>query len=143
MWSVTEYLSRIEEASLDILETQTPIDIDKSITLWWGLDGLRLNEDGTFEWISRKKSKPINPNISYQMCQSIQPIQMELQQTIWADQTQCTKDQLNTLMSQNIALQMQSMQNGNYYTYRPYYTPYQMYPTYPMYPCFCPTNLGW
>lgn len=137
MGSVIEYLSRIEEASLDILEAKTPID--KSITLWWGLDGLRLNEDGTFEWISRKKSKPINQNISYQMCQSIQPSQMELQQTRWADQTQCVKAQLDTLMSQNIALQMQFMQNANYYIYRPY----QMYPIYPMYPCFYPTNLGW
>lgn len=27
------------------------------ITLWWGFDGLRLNADGSTEWISRRKEK--------------------------------------------------------------------------------------
>lgn len=70
MFSVSEYLSRIEQAALDILESMKPID--KTITLWWGLDGLRLNEDGTTEWVSRKK-KSVEP-VFYQPCQSIQPI---------------------------------------------------------------------
>lgn len=33
------------------LEKQDPY----IITLWWGFDGLRLNEDGSTEWISRRK----------------------------------------------------------------------------------------
>lgn len=70
MFSVSEYISRIEQTALDILESMKPID--KTITLWWGLDGLRLNEDGTTEWVSRKK-KTVEP-VSYQPCQSIQPI---------------------------------------------------------------------
>lgn len=40
------------------------------IVLWWGLDGLKLNDDGTTEWISRRKPKPINQDVSYQPCQS-------------------------------------------------------------------------
>lgn len=54
---VSEYYSRTEKIALDILERRKPAD--KTITLWWGLDGLRLNEDGTTEWISRKKPDPI------------------------------------------------------------------------------------
>lgn len=50
---VSEYLSRIEQEHVKILDER-----DKEpayiITLWLGLDGLRMNEDGTFEWVSRK-----------------------------------------------------------------------------------------
>lgn len=54
---VSEYYYRTEKIALDILERQKTAD--KTITLWWGMDGLRLNEDGTTEWISRKKPEPI------------------------------------------------------------------------------------
>lgn len=39
MFSVSEYLSRIEGAYLGILQDLEPMD--KTITLWLGLDGLR------------------------------------------------------------------------------------------------------
>lgn len=68
MFSVSEYFDRTEKASLEILETMEPID--KTITLWWGFDGIRLSEDGTFKWVSRRK-KPVE-NVFYQPCQSIQ-----------------------------------------------------------------------
>lgn len=32
-----------------------------STTLWWGYDGLRLNEDGTSEWISRMPEPEVFP----------------------------------------------------------------------------------
>lgn len=50
---VSEYLDRTERVGLEVLEQQKTIE--RTIILWWGLDGLRLNEDGTLEWISRKK----------------------------------------------------------------------------------------
>lgn len=100
MFSVSEYLSRIEQAALDILESMKPID--KTITLWWGLDGLRLNEDGTTEWVSRKK-KSVEP-VFYQPCQSIQPIHAGI---LLSDQTQSTRAQIDALMARNAALQAQ------------------------------------
>lgn len=49
-FSVTEYLGRMERESLKLAERREQY----LIVLWWGYDGLRLNEDGTTEWISRK-----------------------------------------------------------------------------------------
>lgn len=60
---VSEYLTRIEKASIEILESRKPIE--QIVILWWGLDGLRLNEDGTVEWISRKKPSPVQRNVFY------------------------------------------------------------------------------
>lgn len=57
MSSVYDYLDRMEKAALEIEESKEPIDA--VIVLWWGLDGLRLNEDGTMEWISRRESDPL------------------------------------------------------------------------------------
>lgn len=67
MFTVSEYLSRIERANLDILENLKPVS--KAITLWLGLEGLRLNEDGTMEWVSRKR-KPAEQ--SMQMANALQ-----------------------------------------------------------------------
>lgn len=107
MFSVSEYLSRIERAYLDILGGLEPIS--KAITLWLGLDGLRLNEDGTMEWVSRKR-KPAE-TVFYQTCQSIRPIQAGLQQARWADQTQSTRAQMEAMRNQCQILQMQSWQS--------------------------------
>lgn len=53
--TVAEHFKRIEQAALDITESKEPID--RTIILWWGLDGLRLNEDGTIEAVCRGKKK--------------------------------------------------------------------------------------
>lgn len=74
MFSVSEYFDRIEKASIEILEEIKPVD--HTIVLWWGLDGLRLNEDGTLEWTSRKRQT--TGNEFYQPCPSIQPVQSGL-----------------------------------------------------------------
>lgn len=129
-FKISEYLSRIERSYLDMLENLQPID--KTITLWIGLEGLRLNEDGTTEWLSRK-----NPaeNVFYQPCQSIQPMRTGL----GFEQAQCTRAQIEALMAQNAAREMQCLgaaysaqianaawlawNGGNYASYRvPYIT---------------------
>lgn len=108
MESVYEYLDRIEKASLEILEAKQPIS--QVITLWCGFDGLRLNEDGTMEWVSRKKKKP-SVTTFYQPCQNIQPLQTgSLRWPVGGDTTQCTQAQIDALMAQNAALQIQSRQ---------------------------------
>lgn len=102
---LSEYFERIEKAFIDILQTQTPIDC--TIVLWFGLDGLRMNEDGTFEWISRVQPKHSYQNTFYQMCQSA-PILFDGLQN-----TQATQEQIFALKMQldmtnfNIALQNQ------------------------------------
>lgn len=52
-FSVSEYLDRVEREALKLCEEsekQEPL----KIVLWWGLDGLQLNDDGSLEWIRRK-----------------------------------------------------------------------------------------
>lgn len=58
-FSVSNYLARTEKAYLQILEEQKPFEYE--LVLWWGLDGIRLNKDGTTEWISRKKKIESEP----------------------------------------------------------------------------------
>ena len=98
---VSEYCAYIEHTALDILENQEPID--QTIILWWGLDGLRLNEDGTAEWISRKKPSPVQQNVFYRPFQTIiSPPQY--------DMCQSTQAQIDALMAQNMQLQVQAWQ---------------------------------
>lgn len=99
---VSEYLERVEKAALDILERREKTN--KTITLWWGLDGIRLNEDGSAKQVSRKKP---TENVFYQPCQSVRPVQSG---TLLADQTQCTKAQIDALIAQRSYLQAQSWQ---------------------------------
>ena len=46
------YLDRMEKAHLNLLRERQPVDW--TITLWMGLDGLRIDPDGTSEWIRRE-----------------------------------------------------------------------------------------
>lgn len=54
-FSPVDYMSRIEETCemlwAEPKEEYIPV-------LWWGLEGLRLNKDGTREWISRANTMP-------------------------------------------------------------------------------------
>lgn len=100
---ISEYYARTEQAALDILEQQETVD--QTIILWWGLDGLRLNEDGTLEWVSRRKPKPVRGNVFYHPCQSIPAYNPNL-----FAQTQSTRASIDALMAQNASLQMQALQ---------------------------------
>ena len=57
-FSVSEYLERMENVITEIWEEQE--NTEQTITLWWGLDGLQLGEDGESVWISRGKRKKSN-----------------------------------------------------------------------------------
>lgn len=50
------YLDRLENVYLSIQETAQPVDW--TITLWLGLYGLRIDPDGTAEWIRRSGPAP-------------------------------------------------------------------------------------
>ena len=98
---VSEYYDRIERTALEILESREPVD--RTIILWWGLDGLKLTEDGKLDWVSRKKQKPVLQNVSYQPCRSIAPMP---QYTM----CQSTQAQIDALKYQNTMLQIQAAQ---------------------------------
>lgn len=115
LWSLSEYLSRIEKTSLDILESVEPID--KTITLWWGFDGIHLNEDGTTEWVSRRK--PVE-NIFYQPCQSILPCPTG----VFFDQTQSTKAQIDAIIAQAATTQKSNLIQQYYIQYPTQYPLY-------------------
>lgn len=51
--SVSEYLERMEKLHLE-LHRNNETEKARSLTLWWGYDGLLINSDGTTKWISRK-----------------------------------------------------------------------------------------
>lgn len=52
-FSVPDYLDRMEKLHLKALQERESEE-PHIIVLWWGFDGLRLNADGTREWISRR-----------------------------------------------------------------------------------------
>lgn len=52
------YLDRMEKAHLNLLRERQPVDW--TITLWLGLDGLRIDPDGTSEWIKRSRPAPLH-----------------------------------------------------------------------------------
>lgn len=85
-----------------------------------------MNEDGELEWISRKTPKPVNQNVSYQPCQSMQNANLYCGGSggtgaggaCQAQSIQATQDSLSALRMQlamaNINMaQQQQMQNIN------------------------------
>lgn len=124
-FSVYEHLERIEKAYLEILETRQPIS--QSITLWWGLDGLRLKEDGTTEWISRRKPKAESKPLP---TPPIQQLQTQMMQQISPEQLAAYNTRMD-LMNSNALLQYQMWQQsqmssmiGVLQSYRPQWTAY-------------------
>lgn len=63
-FSIDSYFERIDKVICDILqerERQKPPEI----VLWWGLDGLRMNCDGSTEWISKRQPQPQTQEYTY------------------------------------------------------------------------------
>lgn len=98
-FSVTEYLDRIERELLKLAERRGQY----LIVLWWGYDGLRLNEDGATEWISRKPTPP--PQIDYSICNTT-VTQSGLQNTI------CNARSIEQMQMQLQSAQLQAMQDA-------------------------------
>lgn len=120
-FSVSKYMGRIEKYGIEIMSERQK-ETNYQIILWIGIDGLRLNDDGTTEWIRREKEteKPIS--ISYSQCQSMNWNAMQL------PYSECQQSTINQLEAQNHMLQMQiqmNIQSANaiYPTYiqNPYY----------------------
>lgn len=105
---VSEYLDRMEQAQLDILEHQKPVD--QTVVLWWGLDGLTLDENGELKWISRKKPEPVSQPEAYFPCQSV--LYADNRQIFAANMCQSTQATIDALQMQNAAQQIQAAQQA-------------------------------
>lgn len=107
-FSVSAYLDRIEQAAIDIEQEKEPVD--QTIILWWGLDGMSLNGDGSVKLVSRKKPKsdPIQASSVYSCVTNNtvfwadnQPVfQSMMPQGFSALQPYCTTPSLSMLMQQ-------------------------------------------
>lgn len=101
-FSTTEYFDRIEKAYNEILEQKERQSSSEEyvIILWWGLDGLRLNKDGSSKWISKRKEEPVVFIPTYPQYNAfainplINPLNYQLQQCC------CTMDYINSLQAQ-------------------------------------------
>lgn len=69
-FSPSKYLERMEQAGLDILREREKEPV-YYITLWLGLDGLRLNGDGSYNWIRREDVKQKSVSVYDSACQSM------------------------------------------------------------------------
>lgn len=105
-FSVSDYCDRMEKQLLALQFEKEKREV-YLITLWWGFDGLRLNEDGTAKWISRKPTLP--PQINYSFCSS--PIMYSgLQSAICNGESM--QAQIQSLQAQQLqALQSIQIQN--------------------------------
>lgn len=56
-FSPSAYMGRIEKAAVEIMQ-EAEKKPKYQLVLWAGLDGLRLNDDGTSTWIRREEDKP-------------------------------------------------------------------------------------
>lgn len=139
-FSVSNYYARIEKTSLDILYAKKPVD--QTIILWLGLDGLRLNDDGSLEWISRKKPEPVKQEVSPSaMCRGINPIRTGMENVRptfgMEGMQQGTQAQIDALQMQNRIYQMQAAQSAwntaMIASLQSYVVQTPMYPAYPSY----------
>lgn len=120
-FSVSEYMGRMEaETVKNMQEAQKRPKYQ--LVLWAGLDGLRLNDDGTAEWIRRKKNK-LEPPLPAQNCINVTPPFVPLMHNLF-QQNMCCQDNTATLLALQIQ-QTQQMVNA-------YHPPY-MQATYPYY----------
>lgn len=132
---LSEYYERMEKVSLEIQEEQEKQE-KYHITLWWGLDGLQLYDDGTTRWISRRKQEPVNQNISYTPCQCTLP--QEIQTFNGYDIQQASVDERIKYINTMIQQELQAYQIFNPYSQK--YIPFSCPPAYATSICNCYSN---
>lgn len=131
-FSISEYYDRIEKINVDILSKKENQNHYK-ITLWAGLDGLQLNDDGSTEWIKRGENKkeitPLNDGLqnvntsftgySFQNMNTIDSIQSQINSLQYQNQhlmmQQASQAQIQNLISSMV----NSFQTNHYLPYYP------------------------
>lgn len=111
----SDYLKRIIELS-DELQHEKEQSDNYRLILWWGIDGLRLNVDGSYEWIKKEPKRYIPipalyPSMAGGWYESM------VQQTCCTSQyqrldsmLQCQQSRIDELQMQNTMLQLQCAQ---------------------------------
>lgn len=148
-FSPSQYMDRIEKENIKILqdrEKQEPY----TIILWLNLQGLRLNDDGSFEWIERVKKEEneilalMQDENQYKRLSSdySQSQAQNLQYQNVAVNYGSTSSQLNQLMaqctqSQIDSLQLAQLQRSYNIALANAINPYSYIPAYPFYGGSC------
>lgn len=113
-FSVSDYIARRERECLKLLEERER-EGPYIITLWLGLDGLRLNTDGTTEWVKRTAKKDTTTEIQNRGCRTLPDFVLNDMQncsgTITCAHTESRT--LETLIRSNIQSQTQALQLQN------------------------------
>lgn len=107
----SDYLKRIIELS-DELQHEKEQSDNYRLILWWGINGLRLNADGSYEWTKKEIIKSTTlPSPTGAWRESM------VQQTCCTSQyqrldsmLQCQQSRINELQMQNAMLQLQCAQ---------------------------------
>lgn len=114
-FNVLEYSQRREKL---ILELEKEYQAEHTIVLWWSYDGLKLNKDGTHEWISKKPPDPIKQAIESNL--QNQPISLDM-----ALLSLNAAAMVNTLQMQNAVQNLNTaMMYPRYLPSYPYYNGY-------------------
>lgn len=98
-FNVSEYSRRREKFILSLEEERRA---EHTIVLWLGYDGLRLNKDGSWEWISRKPPEPVSQGVFYQ------PVQSMAQASHPIDYSMCQQATREQLFGLRMQLEMQN-----------------------------------
>lgn len=131
----------IERETLKILEEKENEE-PYLITLWWGFDGLRLNDDGTMEWISRRPK--LKPETDYSVLQNTCADYSGSAQSVASILQDSMRNQVQSLQMHQMQSQFQTLQAlqmlkpppapyigyqycGQYYSPIPYAPPYWAY----------------
>lgn len=143
-FSVYKYMDRIEKAGIEIMAEEEKRQ-EYQLVLWAGLDGLRMNQDGTTEWIRREEEKQKPISVSYSPCQSL--VQEPAQNTINIIQKNTTQQTDNqwrifALRQQLQKQQMQNMINAIQPAYGPQYIQF-MNQYWPSPYSQCAVHQGW
>lgn len=130
-FSVSGYMERVEKTGIEIMNQQQKAE-PYIMVLWAGVHGLRLNDDGSFEWIRREEDKPKHASVSYHQCQNIinstVPFQYDGCQNVSRNidsSIQALQSQLQTCITQ----QQQQLQNS--YLMSQLHPPYYQQQYYP------------
>lgn len=113
-FSVSDYLERMEKASLEIL---SGLEKEEKYTLilWAGLDGLRMKEDGKFEWIKRDEFGQTKPRKNTPQSNTQPYVPCACSTNYYGDLCN-TQNAIASLQAQNMALifaSVQAQQNQN------------------------------
>lgn len=104
-FSVSDYLERIEKAGIEIAREQEKQE-PYQLVLWLVVEGLRLNEDGTTEWIRREEDKHKPISVSYSPPQYI--VQNAFQNIMQSQYNGCQNTARTNEMIQGLQSQIQA-----------------------------------